>query len=126
MLLIARWLVKLIPFSDFDYLIPLGYKNQENCKIAGKIFKIKYHVTHCIYIFIYNVWNVLCDFDACDFIYIPSNSKLYIFQTVCALDFLFSALYTTPFLYAKLHFGVLHLLRVSIATSDTPPGSNPP
>ena len=47
MLLIARWLVKLIPFFDFDYLIPLGYKNQENCKIAGKNFKIKYHVTHC-------------------------------------------------------------------------------
>ena len=47
MLLIARWLVKLIPFSDFDYLIPLGYNNQENCKIAGKNFKIKYHVTHC-------------------------------------------------------------------------------
>ena len=47
MLFIARWLVKLIPFSDFDYLIPLGYKNQENCKIAGKNFKIKYHVTHC-------------------------------------------------------------------------------
>ena len=52
MLLIARWLVKLIPFSDFDYLIPVGYKNQENCKIAGKNFKIKYHVTHCIYIYI--------------------------------------------------------------------------
>ena len=47
MLLIARWLVKFIPFSDFDYLVPLGYKNQENCKIAGKKFKIKYHVTHC-------------------------------------------------------------------------------
>ena len=47
MLLIARWLVKLIPFFYFDYLIPLGYKNQENCKIAGKIFRIKYHVTHC-------------------------------------------------------------------------------
>ena len=44
MLLIARWLVKLIPFFD---LIPLGYKNEENCKIAGKKFKIKYHVTHC-------------------------------------------------------------------------------
>ena len=47
MLFVARWLVKLIPFSDFDYLIPLGYKNQGNCKIAGKNFKIKYHVTHC-------------------------------------------------------------------------------
>ena len=52
MLLIARWLVKLIPFFDFDYLVPLGYKNQENCKIAGKYFKIKYHVTHCTCIMI--------------------------------------------------------------------------
>ena len=39
--------VKLISFFDFDYLVPLGYNNQENCKIAGKNFKIKYHVTHC-------------------------------------------------------------------------------
>ena len=34
MILIARWLVKLIPFSDYGYLIPPGYENQENCKIA--------------------------------------------------------------------------------------------
>ena len=71
------------------------------------------------------IWNILCDFDACEFIYIASNPKRNIFQTVYALDFLFSALHTTPFLYAKIHFGVLHLLRDSIATFDTPPGSNP-
>ena len=28
--LIARWLVKLIPFSDFGYLKPSGYTNEEN------------------------------------------------------------------------------------------------
>ena len=33
-ILIARWPVKLIPFSDFGYLIPPGYGNQENCTIA--------------------------------------------------------------------------------------------
>ena len=70
--------------------------------------------------------NILCDFDACDFIYIASNSKRNIFQAVYALDFLFSALHTTPFLYAKIHFEVLNWLRASIATFDTPPGSNPP
>ena len=81
--------------------------------------------TTLAHIYIY-IWNVLCDFDACEFIYIASNSKRYIFHTVYALDFLFSTLHTTPFLYAKIHFGVLHLLRDSIATFDTPPGSNPP
>ena len=44
------------------------------------------------------------------------------FRTVKAIDFLFSTLYTTPFFYGKVHFGVLHLLCVSIATFDTPPG----
>ena len=34
------------------------------------------------------------------------------------MDFLFSTLYTTPFPCGKIHFLVLHLLRVSIATSD--------
>ena len=48
------------------------------------------------------------------------------FRTVNAITFLFSTLHTAPFLYGKKHFGVLHLLRVSIATFDTPLGSNPP
>ena len=55
-----------------------------------------------------------------------SRLNRYIFRTVNAINFLFSALYTTPFPYDKIHFGVLHLLRASIATFDTPPGSNPP
>ena len=46
------------------------------------------------------------------------------FRTIKAINFLFSTLHTTPFLYGKIHFGVLHLLRARIATSDTPPGSN--
>ena len=50
----------------------------------------------------------------------------YIFRTVNAINFLFSTLHTTPFLYGKTLFGVLHLLRASIATSDTPVGSNLP
>ena len=37
----------------------------------------------------------------------------------------FSTLHTTPLLYGKLHFGVLHLLRASIAAFDIPPGLNP-
>ena len=48
------------------------------------------------------------------------------FPTVNTINFLFSTLHTTPFLYGKIHFGVLHMLRVSIATSNTPPGSNSP
>ena len=50
----------------------------------------------------------------------------YNFRTVNAINFLFSTLHTAPFLYGKIYFGVLHLLRVSIATFDTPLGSNPP
>ena len=50
----------------------------------------------------------------------------YNFRIVNAINFLFSILHTAPFLYGTIHFGVLHLLRVSIATFDTPLGSNPP
>ena len=39
MVLIARWLVKLIPFSDYGYLIPPRYENQENGKIAEKFLR---------------------------------------------------------------------------------------
>ena len=50
----------------------------------------------------------------------------YNFRTVNAITFLFSTLHTAPFLYGIIHFGVLHFIRVSIATFDTPLGSNPP
>ena len=50
----------------------------------------------------------------------------YNFRTVKGINFLFSTLNTTSFLYGKIHLGVLHLLRASIASFDTPPGSNPP
>ena len=50
----------------------------------------------------------------------------YNFRTVNAITFVFSTLHTAPFLYGKIHFGVLHLLRVSIATFDIPLGSNLP
>ena len=46
------------------------------------------------------------------------------FRMIKAINFLFSTLHTTPFLYGRIHFGVLHLLCAKIATSDTPPGSN--
>ena len=52
--------------------------------------------------------------------------KCYNFRRVNAIVFLFSALHFTPFLYGKILFGILHLLLASIATFDTPPGSNPP
>ena len=54
-----------------------------------------------------------------------SRLNRYNFGTVHAIDFLFSTLHTTPFLYDKIPFGVLHLLRARIATSDTPQGMNP-
>ena len=52
--------------------------------------------------------------------------KCYNFRRVNAIVFLFSALHITPFLYGTILFGIFHLLLASIATFDTPPGSNPP
>ena len=52
--------------------------------------------------------------------------KCYNFRRVNAIVFLFSAFHTTPFLYGKIHFGILNMLHASIAMSDTPRGSNPP
>ena len=46
--------------------------------------------------------------------------KCYNFRRVNAIVFLFSALHTTPFLYGKIHFGILNMLLASIAMSDTP------
>ena len=37
------------------------------------------------------------------------------------MDFLFSTLHTTPFLYAQIQLGILCLLLTNIATLDTPP-----
>ena len=45
--------------------------------------------------------------------------------TVYAINFLFSTVHTTPFLYRKIHLGVLRLLLARIAMSDTPQGMNP-
>ena len=38
----------------------------------------------------------------------PLHLNHYNSQTINAIDFLFSTLHTTPFLYGKIHFGVLH------------------
>ena len=56
----------------------------------------------------------------------PLRLDHYNFPTANAIDFLVKILHTTPFLYGKVHLGVLHLLHGSIATSDIPPGSNSP
>ena len=87
-----------------------------------------------IYIYIYNYIIIIWDSfrqNGPSYIYIKcyKNASLlnrYIFRTVNAINFLFSTLHTTPFLYGKILLGVLHLLRASIATSDTPVGSNLP
>ena len=81
-------------------------------------------------IIIINIWDSFRQ-NGPSYIYIKcyKNASLlncYIFLTVNAINFLFSTLHTTPFPYGIIHFGVLHLLRASIATFDTPSGSNPP
>ena len=84
-----------------------------------------------IYMYInYNNWDSFHE-NGPSFIYIKcyknaSRLNRYIFRTVKGINFLFSTLHTIAFVYRKIHFGVLHLLRISTATFDTPPGSNPP
>ena len=55
----------------------------------------------------------------------PLRLHFYNFRTVYAISVLFSTFHITPFLYSTIRFGVLHLLRASIATSDDPQGMNP-
>ena len=42
------------------------------------------------------------------------------FRTVKAIDFLFSILHSTPFLYVDLYFRVLHELRADVMRPDYP------
>ena len=49
-----------------------------------------------------------------------SRLNRYNFRTVIAIDFLFSTLHTTSFLFGKIDSEVFHLLRASVTTSDTP------
>ena len=50
----------------------------------------------------------------------------YNFRTVNAIDFLFSILHSTPFLYVDLYFPVLHKLRADVMRPDYPWGSKLP
>ena len=50
----------------------------------------------------------------------------YNFRTVNAIDFLFSTLHSTPFLYVYLYFRVLHKLRADVMRPDYPWGSKLP
>ena len=46
----------------------------------------------------------------------------YNFRTINAIDFLFSTLHSTPFLYVDLYFRVLHKLRANVMRPDYPWG----
>ena len=50
----------------------------------------------------------------------------YNFRTVNAIDFLFSTLHSTPFLYVDLYFRVLHKLLADVMRPDYPWGSKLP
>ena len=49
----------------------------------------------------------------------------YNFRTVIAMNILYSKLHTTPFVYGKIYFGVLHMHDIGDTRSDTPWDSNP-
>ena len=54
-----------------------------------------------------------------------SRFNRYNVRTVNTINFLFSTLYTIPFLYGKQYFGVLHEYSADVTKSYTPWGSKP-
>ena len=48
------------------------------------------------------------------------NISRYIFRNINAIGFLFLTQHTTPLLYVKIHFGVLHMRGTDVTRSDTP------
>ena len=52
-----------------------------------------------------------------------SRLNRYNFPTINAINIVLSPLHTTPFLYSKMHFGVLDYIRADVPTCDTPWGS---
>ena len=115
--LVSRCMVKVYDWSKHA---------ANNCKVNIVTPSPAKHFTHALYI--YGKVSEKRDL-ACIIIKHNKNAlrlKCYNFRTVNAIVFLFSALHTIPFLYCKIHFGILNMLHASIAMSDTPRGSNPP
>ena len=68
---------------------------------------------------VYYIWNVLYENGSCGFYFITYNLNRYIFRNINAIGFLFLTQHTTPLLYVKIHFGVLHMRGTDVTRSDT-------
>ena len=55
-----------------------------------------------------------------------SRALSHIFRNINAIGSLFLTQHTTPLLYVKIHFGVLHMRGTDVTRSDTPYGSKRP
>ena len=79
---------------------------------------------------IYNIWDRFREKGPSEYYKICYKDGLrlirYNFRTVNAIDFLFSTLHSTPFLYVYLYFRVLHKLRADVTRPDYPWGSKLP
>ena len=62
------------------------------------------HIHVCTHIYIYGTVSTILPLK------IILRLNHYNFQTVKAIDFLFSTLHTTPFLYGEIRFGVLQCM----------------
>ena len=71
----------------------------KNIEFSHTYMYIHLHV--CTHIYIYGTVSTKLP------IKIPLRLNRYNFQTVKAIDFLFSTLHTKPFLYGEIRFGVL-------------------
>ena len=66
------------------------------------------HIHTCTYTYMYaHIFIHMGQFPTKLPLKIPLRLNRYNFQTVKAIDFLFSTLHTTPFLYGEIRFGVL-------------------
>ena len=95
---------------------------RQNCYIMQFLKSKLFHELLCI-------WDSFRENALC-YIYKSYKNHLrlncYNFETENAIDFKFLTLHTTPFLYSRIDFGVLHLLCASVAMSDTTGGSKSP
>ena len=67
-----------------------------------------------------SIWNVLYENGSCGLYFITKTLNRYIFRNINAIGFVFLTQHTTPFLYVKIHFGVLHMRGTDVSKSDTP------
>ena len=94
--------------------------NNKNTKCFG-LSLMRISNSLCFSLYKVNVWDRFREKGPSAYYKICYKNALrlnrYSFRTVNAIDFLFSSLHNTPFLYVDLYFRVLHKLRVDVMST---------